>query len=311
MTRRELFEAVSAFALAAIAPATSSAQQRSSDLRLTALGDDLAVVTGAGGNILIHMTDSGLTLIDSGLRSRISTVRSVVKTYWPIPIVTLINTHWHYDHTGGNTSLGSAGARIIAHENCLLRLSTAQYMPFQGVTVEPLPAAGLPTEVFKTSGSLSAGTETLHYVGMPPAHTDGDITVRCERANVLHCGDLFFNGIYPFIDYASGGSVEGMIRNAETILAGVDGATTLIPGHGPVGTKPELAAFRDMLAGVNANIAALKRQGRTLEQTQAAKPTAAWDATWGGGGYRGADLVKMIYLGPDILKPAEGRTKPA
>ncbi len=305
VTRRELFEILAAASAAAVSASAGYAAETT--VRLTPLFEDVAVITGAGGNMLVHRTRDGLLLIDSGLAESTGAVRFTIKGFSPLPVVYLINTHWHSDHTGGNPVFGAAGAEIIAQKNCLARLSTKQYMAFLDRTVSPLPAEGLPGETFEGGGELSHGNEIFRYRHLPPAHTDGDATIHLENADIYHCGDLFFNGLYPFIDYSSDGSMEGMVSAAEKILKEVENKTTLIPGHGPVATRRELQAFRDMMAAVEEKLSKLLKQGKTLDQVQAASPTAAYDAQWGKGMFTGGDWVRMLYQGESGTKHAANR----
>jgi cyclase len=247
--------------------------------------------------MLTHRSPDGLLLIDSGLRESLEAVRFTLKEYSTLPVVSLINTHWHSDHTGGNPAFGQGGATIIAHKNCRSRLMTKQYIAFLDRTVPPLPSSGWPQETFETSGTLTHGDETVRYEYMRPAHTDGDITVHLPNADVLHCGDLFFNGVYPFIDYSSGGNLHGMVTSAEAILKKVDNDTTLIPGQGPVATKQDFQNFYNMMASVHQRFSKMIAQGKTLEEIQAAGLTRPYDDAWGKGMLSGSEWLRMLYLG--------------
>jgi len=215
----------------------------------------------------------------------------------PSAIRVLINTHYHFDHVGDNERLGGEGVRIIAHKNVLSRLSTPQKNAFLKREFPALAPAGRPAATFSTGGELTHGSEKIVYRHMPPAHTDGDATVHFQNANVFHTGDLLFNGSYPFIDCAVGGSIEGMVAAADSIIEAVDAKTKIIPGHGPMAVRNDVRAFRGMLAGVNEQVTALIKAGKTLEQTQAAEPTMPWDEKWGKGFLKGSDFVSMLYAG--------------
>jgi glyoxylase-like metal-dependent hydrolase (beta-lactamase superfamily II) len=197
------------------------------------------------------------------------------------PITRLINTHWHFDHTDGNEWLHSAGAAIIAHQNTRKHMATATRVDDWDFTFPPAPAGALPTELIEAEKTLHINGATLRLRPYRPAHTDGDISVHFTEADVFHTGDTWWNGVYPFIDYSTGGSIDGTIRAAEENLAIATMKTVIIPGHGPVGTKSQLTEFHDMLVAVRAKIAALKKQGKSLAETLAAKPTAAYDQNWG------------------------------
>ena len=296
VTRRELFQIASS-----IAPtlwlARGVAAQTPPTLELQPLGDKLTLLTGAGGNIAILQGEDGLLLIDSGLPQAAEAVDSKARSVGPSPIRVLINTHHHFDHVGGNVRLGRAGARIIAHENVLKRLSTPQKNAFLNREFPALAPEGRPVVTFSSGGELRHGGEKVVYRYLPPAHTDGDSTIHFQNANVYHAGDLLFNGMYPFIDYSAGGSIEGMVGAADRIIEAVDGKTKIIPGHGPMAVRDDVRAWRAMLAGVNEQVTRLFNAGKTLEQAQAAEPAKVWDEKWGKGFLKGPDFVRMLYAG--------------
>src|SRR5262249_19292988 len=189
----------------------------------------------------------------------------------------VLNTHWHGDHSGGNENLGGEGSLIVAHENVRRRMSSEQVNSFFQRTTPPSPEKALPVVTYTDSVTPHLNRYEIRCTHRPPAHTDGDSVVHLVKANVLHAGDLFFNGLYPFIDVESGGSFDGMVGAADRMLAMADDDTQIIPGHGPMGKKADLKAFRDMLAGVRDKMKPLVAAGKTLAEVQAAKPTAAYD----------------------------------
>jgi glyoxylase-like metal-dependent hydrolase (beta-lactamase superfamily II) len=216
----------------------------------------------------------------------------------PEPVTHLINTHWHFDHTDGNAWLHELSPTIIAHENTHRHLSTTQRVEDWDFDFAPLPAAALPTEVFATDRRLifNGTNVTLRYYG--PAHTDSDISVYFEEPDVLHVADTYWNGVYPFIDYSTGGSIDGSIRAAEANLALANENTIVIPGHGvPVSDRAGLQRFRDMLVTVRDRVAALKAQGRSLEEIVAARPTAAFDEVWGQFVITPALFTRLVHEG--------------
>ena len=301
ITRRELFQILFA-AAPALWPSSKAAAQNQPALKLEPIGDNLSLLTGAGGNIAVLRFGDGLLLVNSGLAQTAEAVESLAHTAGPGPIATLINTHYHFDHVGGNERLGRAGARIIAHQNVLKRLSTTQKIAAFGREIAPLAPEGRPAITFSDAGVLERGGEKLVYRHLPPAHTDGDATVHFQNANVYHAGDLFFNGMYPFVDYSAGGCIEGMVADAGLIIDAVDAKTKIIPGHGPLATCDDLRATRDMLADVNERVSKLVTAGRTLEQVTAAEPTKPYDARFGKGSLKPAEFVRILYLG----KTAQG-----
>ncbi|MGH9595890.1 MAG: MBL fold metallo-hydrolase, partial [Edaphobacter sp.] len=175
----------------------------------------------------------------------------------------------------------SSGATIWAHENTLARMATIQQIAAFNATIPASPKGALPTVLVKTHRKFSDSINTLMLTHYEPAHTDTDISVHFTEADIFHCGDTFWNGFYPFIDYSSGGNIDGMIAASEKNLATVADSTIIIPGHGPIGNKAQLTEFRDMLVGARDNVAKLKKEGKSLQDTIAAKPTASYDEKWG------------------------------
>jgi glyoxylase-like metal-dependent hydrolase (beta-lactamase superfamily II) len=245
------------------------------------LRGNISALLGAGGNIAVLPGKDGKVLIDSGYSTARPQLTEALAAISPDPITHLINTHWHFDHTDGNEWMHSAGATIIAHENCRTRLSTPQEIAAFKASFPPSPAGAIPTLVFAKDDAMKINGAALALRHYDPAHTDTDISIYFPEANVLHVGDTWFNGFYPFIDYSTGGSINGMIRAAERNLAAAAADTIIIPGHGPVGNKAQLTEFHDMLIGTHDNIAKLKKEGKSLDETIAAKPTAAYDEKWG------------------------------
>jgi len=248
----------------------------------------MAVLTGPDGKVLV----------DAGIGVSRDHISAALAALGPEPITHLINSHWHFDHTDGNTWLHQAGARIIAQENTRKYLSTMQRVDGWDYNFLPLPPDGIPDEVFAQEHSLklNGASIDLKYYGI--AHTDSDISVTFAEANVVHVADTFWNGIYPFIDYSTGGSIDGMIAAANANVAAVTDSTVVIAGHGkPIGNRADLKDFRDMLVGIRENVAALKKQGRTMAETVAAKPTARFDAVYGNFVIDPGFFTRLVYQG--------------
>ncbi len=246
------------------------------------LRNNICVLEGSGGNVAVLTGSDGKVLIDAGIGVSRPQLTKALAALGGEPITHLINTHWHFDHTDGNAWLNSSGAKIIAHENTRKYLSEVQRVDDWDYNFLPLPSNGLPSEVFAAEHGLKLNgvAITLKYYG--PAHTDSDISVTFTEADIVHVADTFWNGIYPFIDHSTGGSIDGMIAASNANLAATTDKTIIIPGHGaPVSNRAELKEFRDMLVAIRENVAALKKQGRSRDETVAAKPTAAFDAKWG------------------------------
>jgi glyoxylase-like metal-dependent hydrolase (beta-lactamase superfamily II) len=246
------------------------------------LRNNVSVLEGSGGNIAVLTGPDGKVLVDAGIGVSRAQLTNALAALGSDPITHLINTHWHFDHADGNTWLHSVGAKIIAQNNTRKHLSSVQRVEDWDYNFLPLPTSALPSEVFTKEHKLKLNGASIGLIYYGPAHTDGDISVTFAEANVVHVGDTFWNGIYPFIDYSTGGSIDGMIAACDASLAAVNNDTIIIPGHGkPVSNRAELKEFRDMLAAIRDNVAKLKKAGRTRDETVAAKPSAAYDAKWG------------------------------
>jgi glyoxylase-like metal-dependent hydrolase (beta-lactamase superfamily II) len=269
-----------------------------SPITIHKLRNNISVLEGSGGTVAVLTGSDGKVLIDAGIGvSR----RQMAKTLAELsgdPITHLINTHWHFDHTDGNTWLNAAGAKIIAQENTHKYLSQVQRVEDWDYNFLALPATGIPSEVFAEEHSLKLNGLTIALKHYGPAHTDSDISVTFAEANVIHVADTFWNGVYPFIDYSTGGSIDGMIAASDANLAATNADTIVIAGHGKaVGTKAELQAFRDMLVAIREKVAALKKQGRTRDEIVAAKPTSAFDETFGNWVIDPAFFTRLVYEG--------------
>jgi cyclase len=265
-------------------------------IEVASLSPNLSMISGPGGNIAALVGPDGIVMVDSFVPSRASDLTPVVRKLGAGPI-TLINSHWHFDHTGGNAAMAELGARIIAHEAVRPRLSTDQFLADFQMKVPPSPAAAWPVVSLGDSATLFLNGEEIHLSHVAPAHTDGDIFIHFRKANILHTGDLFSNGIYPNIDSSSGGWIGGMIAAADRILGIVDARTKIIPGHGPIATKDDLKASRAMLAEVRDKLEPLVAAGKTVDEVVAAKPLASLDARWGKGMLRGSHFTRIVYSG--------------
>ncbi len=208
----------------------------------------------------------------------------------------VINTHWHFDHTDNNAPLHAAGATVVAHTNTKRRMSEPHHLAVLELDFPPSPASALPQRVFTDRYTLEANGERLELSHVAPAHTDTDVTVWFEHANVLHAGDVYFNGRYPYIDGNTGGRVDGMIAASDRLLSRADSGTKIVPGHGPLATRADLVKYRDMLSTAADRVRKLKASGKSLEESIAAKPFTDLDGDWGGGRYKGDDFVKIVYL---------------
>jgi len=268
-----------------------------STIKVQKLRGDISVLMGGGGNIAVLTGRDGKLLIDAGFAGARPRITDALASLNSDPIKHLINTHWHFDHTDGNEWLHSAGAAILAHTNTRKRLSTTTRVEGWNFTFPPSPPGAIPTDVFddERTVKLNGTTIALKYYG--PAHTDSDISVHFADADIFHVGDTFWNGYYPFIDYSTGGSIDGTIRATQENLAKVTDAMILIPGHGAIADKSQLTFYRDLLVGTREKVAALKKQGRSLDEIVALKPTAATDAQWGNGFRSPKDFIGDVFQG--------------
>jgi len=262
------------------------------------LRNNVSVLEGSGGNIAVLTGSDGKVLVDAGIGVSRAQLTNALAALGSDPITHLINTHWHFDHADGNTWLHSVGAKIIAQNNTRKHLSGVQRVEDWDYNFLPLPVGALPSEVFAKEHKLKLNGASIGLKYYGPAHTDGDISVTFAEANVVHVGDIFWNGIYPFIDYSTGGSINGMIAACDASLAVVNDDTIIISGHGkPVSNKAELKEFRDMLAAIRDNVAKLKKAGKTRDETVAAKPSAAYDAKWGQFVIDPGFFTRLVYEG--------------
>lgn len=263
------------------AQAASQAAPAPTPIVPTMLADRIFVLIGNGGNVGLVVADDGLMMIDCGLPDRGNDMVNAVKAVSPLKVQTLLNTHFHFDHTGGNETFGRGGTKIMAHENVKKLLSISFKDDAFGRTFAPLKPEGIPTETFTSGGKMTFGKDKLEYTHFAEAHTDGDTYVFFPETNILHCGDLFWNHMYPVIDYSAKGWLGGMIAAADKLGKVGDTRTTVIPGHGEVGTKADLKAWRDMLETVYTRLDPMAKQGKTLDEVLAAAPTKDLDDKWG------------------------------
>ena len=259
------------------------------------LGQGIYVLFGEGGNVALSAGSDGNFLVDDEWAPQSGAIKAAVQLVGEGAIRFVINTHWHGDHTGGNENFSNAGAVIVAHDNVRKRMSSDQFIEALQWEVPASAPAALPVVTFGDGLKLHLNGNTVQVIHVAHAHTDGDALVLFTEANILHMGDLYFNGMYPFIDLSSGGSIGGMIAGVEKGLALADEHTKVIPGHGPVTDRAGLQAYRDLLVSWRDAVKVHKDAGASLEKTIAAKPTAATDEALGQGFIKPDKLVEFIY----------------
>ncbi|MGZ6080865.1 MAG: MBL fold metallo-hydrolase [Myxococcaceae bacterium] len=260
------------------------------EVKVVPVAGRVSMLVGEGGNIGVTTGKDGTFLIDDQFAPLLPKIRAAVKTLGDGPIRFVVNTHFHGDHTGSNALLGESGAVIIAQDNVRKRLGMERINPRTKERTPPKPPIAWPVVTYGDGVTLYLNGDELEVTHVARAHTDGDSIIRFRKANVIHMGDVFFNGNYPFIDVDSGGSVDGVVAAVDKVLPTIDASTKLIPGHGSLGTKADLQAYRDVLGGIRDRVKALIAQGKTMDQVIAAKPSAQWDEKWGKG-----------YMGPDVF----------
>jgi glyoxylase-like metal-dependent hydrolase (beta-lactamase superfamily II) len=236
-------------------------------------------------------------MVDAGIAVSEDKIVGALHTIDPGKLRYVINTHWHWDHTDGNGWVRRTGATVIADKHAIRRLTQTIREEDWQHTFTPIPKAELPNEGLSADKTMHLNSETIIIRRYMPSHTDGDMSVYFVNADVLQTGDTFWNGMFPFIDYAAGGSIDGMIFAANANIELAKDHTIVIPGHGPVGNRSQLIEFRDMLIAVRAKVLTLKAEGKTLAQVIAAKPTAPYDAKWGMSVISGALFTDLVYRG--------------
>jgi glyoxylase-like metal-dependent hydrolase (beta-lactamase superfamily II) len=282
---------------AASNPGLEAARTRfgKASLEAAKLSDNLTLFRGPGGNVVVLNGSDGKLLVDTFTQYAWERFKKALDDLGNAPLKFAIDSHWHWDHTDNNVNVRGAGATLIAHENTLKRLKETHDLDVIGLHFDPSPENALPQKTFKESYQMNFSGEHLALGHLAPAHTDSDIYIHFQKANVLHMGDVFFNGIYSFIDKGTNGSIAGMIAGTGKMLAMIDNQTKVVPGHGPLGNKADLKSFHDMLVTARARVQKLKASGKSLEEAVAAKPLADLEPEWGKGTLNGDAFVHVVY----------------
>lgn len=265
------------------------------EIQTVPVAENIYMLIGEGGNIGVSAGDDGVLLIDDQFAPLTTKIEDAVSQISDRSIRFLLNTHWHFDHTGGNENLGKSGVVIVAHDEVYTRMSTDQFIEAFQRSIPASPPEALPQITFNDTATFHLNGQTINAFHVESAHTDGDTVIHFTEADVIHAGDTYFNGNYPFIDTSSGGSIEGMIDATEQILALAGTNTKIIPGHGALSNPAELKVYQQMLMDVKARTEQAISEGLTLEQFIASNPTADYDATWGQGFLKPADFLTIVY----------------
>ncbi len=292
-TRRRSLVGLAALALPTLAQTQDFSK---AEIKTEKLSDTIYMLVGPGGNIGLSIGPDAVFIIDDQFAPLAPKIKAAIAKLTSYPVQFVLNTHFHFDHTGGNEAFGTAGALIVAHENVRRRMSSEQLISFAGSSSQQTasPKAALPVVTVAGEITFHINGDEMHAFHAPRAHTDGDLIVHFRKSNIVHMGDVLFNGMYPFIDGGSGGSAEGTVAAFDRVLGLTDDKTRIIPGHGPLASKAELLATREMLVTVTRRVRQLRAAGKSPAEIRAAKPSAEFDARYGGGFVTPDQFVQMM-----------------
>jgi cyclase len=274
------------------------------EIKVSKVAGTVYMLQGAGGNIGVSAGDDGIVIVDDQYAPLAPKIRAALATITSKPIKFILNTHYHGDHTGGNAEFSKDGT-IIAHENVRKRLQNGSTA--MGRSTPPAPKEALPIVTFNDRATVHVNGEDIRAIHMPSGHTDGDAVIWFTQSNVVHMGDDFFNGTFPFVDMENGGSVRGMATNVEAVVAQIKDDTKVIPGHGALGDRNSLRAFGEMLRGSLAAVDAAMKSGKTLDQIKSEKVLAPWEK-WGGGFFTTDRWAETLYRELGGTVPAAAAT---
>ena len=259
------------------------------------LAPNVYLLHGSGGNTLALVGSDGTLLVDSEFAQVAPKLKVALAKLNAGNVRYVISSHYHGDHTGANAAFHADGAAIIGQDNCRLRMTESHYSAMSGTTSPPAPAASVPTITYEKKLTIYLDGEEVEAAHKQPAHTDGDTIVYFHHANVVHLGDVFVNNLYPYIDLDANGTVDGYVPVIDEVLARIDDKTQVIPGHGPIATKQELKAYRDMIQTVRDRVAAGLAKNESLDAILAARPTREFDAQYATDRVDGDAFTTMVY----------------
>jgi glyoxylase-like metal-dependent hydrolase (beta-lactamase superfamily II) len=295
MQTQSLFKLAGILLLSLATAVVAEDQFKDVEIKTTEVGDGIYMLTGQGGNIGVSAGSDGVFLIDDQFAPLTEKIKTAIAALSDQPVRFLLNTHWHPDHTGGNENMGKTGTVIVAHNNVRKRLAVDNFIDMFSMEAPAMDMAGLPVITFDGSLTFHLNGGEIIVSHVSNAHTDGDSIVWFREVNVIHTGDIYFAGMYPFIDTNTGGSVAGTINALERVLTLSNDQTVIIPGHGPVSDKSSLLAYTNMLKTISNTIQKMIAGQSTLEQIQAAEPTRDFDGKYGDGFINNTAFVEMLY----------------
>ena len=261
------------------------------------VADGLYMLVGQGGNIGLFAGDDGVFMIDDQFAPLTPRIMAKVAELTGRPVDMLFNTHWHFDHTGGNENFGEAGALIFAHDNVRVLMSEPQTLSRFGAELPAAPKVALPVVTFGEDMTFHLNGDTVRAVHVPNAHTDGDVIIYFENANAVHTGDVYITLGYPFIDGEHGGSINGFVDGIRQVLDWADAETRIMPGHGHLSNREELQEFHGMLVECRARVQALLDEGKSADEVLAATPLKDLDERWSNGFIDGEEFTRAILEG--------------
>ncbi len=265
------------------------------EFETTKLSDSLYMLKGQGGNIAISSGADGVFIIDDQMAPMTNELMAEIRTISQQPIRFIINTHYHFDHVGGNEAVSETGSVIVAHNNVRKRMTSEQWSNFMQKSVPAYAAGALPDITFNDQTTLHFNGESATAYHVAHAHTDGDAIIHFPKSNVIHMGDIWFNGLYPYVDLDAGGNIKGFQTAVTKAISLANQETKIIPGHGPLGTLDELKAYAEFITEATNNVAALIADDKNLQEIIALKPTAKWDETLGKVWIKPDQFVTMLY----------------
>lgn len=264
------------------------------EIKTEKLSETTYMLTGAGGNLGLSIGDDAVFVIDDQFAPLTPKIKEAIAKLTKKPVQFVLNTHWHSDHTGGNENFAKGGALVVAHENVRRRMSKEQLIEFLGAKEVPSPKAALPVVTFRSDVTFHINGDEVYAFHAPRAHTDGDTIIHFRASDVIHMGDIFFNGTYPFIDASSGGTADGVIAAVDRVLAIATDKTKIIPGHGPLASRADLQSYRELIATITQRVKDLRQAGKSDAEIKAAQPTKDFDEKYGRGFLRGDRFVDMM-----------------